>query len=175
MIAYVACAAALVVALPSLRRRRWGRAVRVASALLLLGGTLTVLSTTLRGSTTPTGRVNLVPGASIRELFGEDYRNAAENVLGNVLLFLPLGFLATIVTGRRIIQVTIGAAAFSTCIELAQLALGNRWVDIDDVLLNTGGALVGALVGAGAHRLTAALHGSRRDTGSAEAVPPRTP
>ncbi len=162
LIAYAACAAALVAALPSLRQRQWGRAVRVASAVLLVGGILTVLSTTLRGSSAPTGRVNLVPGASILELFSADYRNAAENVVGNVLLFLPLGFFATILTGRRIAQVTLGAAALSACIELTQLALGERWVDIDDVLLNTAGALVGALAGAGALRVAAVLDDPRR-------------
>ena len=153
VIVYAACAAALVAALPSLRQRRWGRAVRVASAVLLVGGILAVLSTTLRGSSTPTGRVNLVPGASILELYSDDYRNAVENVVGNVLLFVPLGFLAIIVTRWRVAQVTLGAAVFSTCIEVTQLALGDRWVDIDDVLLNTAGALMGALAGAGAFRV----------------------
>lgn len=175
VIVYVACAAALVAALPSLRQRRWGRAVRVASALLLVGGILAVLSTTLRGSSAPTVRVNFVPGASIVELSSEDNRNAVENVVGNVLLFLPLGFFATIVTRRRTAQVTLGAAVFSTSIELTQLALGDRWVDIDDVVLNTGGALVGALAGAGAFRLAAVLNGPRRDAGSADALPPGTP
>ena len=155
MIVYAACAAALLAALPSLRLRRWGRAVRVASALLLVGGILTVLSTTLRGSTTPTGRVNLVPGASFLGLYSEDYRYAAENLVGNVLLFLPLGFFAIIVTRRRIAQVTLGAAAFSIGIEMTQLALGDRWVDIDDVLFNTGGAFAGAMAGVGAFRLAA--------------------
>ena len=153
-IVYAACAAALVAAGPSLRQHRWGRALRVASAVLLVGGILTVLSTTLRGSSAPTGRVNLVPGASILELFSEDYGNAVKNVVGNLLLFIPLGFFATIVTGRPVVQVTLAAAALSTCIELAQLGLGRRWVDIDDVLLNTGGALLGALAAAAVIRLT---------------------
>ena len=172
VIVYAACAAAVVAALPSLRQRRWARAVRVAGAVLLVGGILTVLSTTLRGSSAPTGRVNLVPGASFVELFSADYRNAAENVVGNVLLFLPLGFFATIVFGRRLTQVTLAAAALSTCIELTQLALGERWVDIDDVILNTGGAFVGALAGAGALRVVALLDGPRRDADSAEVLPP---
>ena len=58
---------------------------------------------------------------------------------------------------------------------MTQLALGDRWVDIDDVVLNTGGALVGALAGAGALRLAAVLNGPGRDAGSADALPPGTP
>ena len=172
MIVYAACAAAVLVALPSLRQRQWGRAVRAASAVLLVGGILTVLSTTLRGSSTPTGQINLVPGASILDIFSADYRNAAENVVGNLMLFFPLGFFAMIVTRLSIAQVTLCAAAFSTGIELTQLAFGNRWVDIDDVFLNTAGALVGALTAAVAARLTPVLEDSRRGTGSAEALPP---
>ncbi len=175
LIVYAACAAALVAALPSLRRRRWGRAVRVASAVLLVGGTLAVLSTTLRGSSAPTLRVNIVPGASILEIFGKDYRNAAENVVGNVLLFLPLGFFAAIVTRWRVPRVTLAAAALSTCIEVTQLALGDRWVDIDDVLLNTCGGFLGALAGAGALRMVARLDGHTRDDDSADALPPGAP
>jgi glycopeptide antibiotics resistance protein len=174
LIVYAACAAALVAALPSARRRRWGRALRVASAVLLAGGILAVLSTTLQGSSTPTGRVNVVPGASIAELLSDDYRNAAENVVGNVLLFLPLGFFATIVTRWRIARVTLAAAALSTGIELTQLVLGDRWVDIDDVLLNTCGGFLGAVAGAAAFRLATRQDAPRREADSADRLPPGT-
>lgn len=175
LIVYASCAVALVAALPALRQRRWDRAVRVACAVLLAGGLLAVLSTTLRGSSTPTGQVNLVPGASIPELLSEDYRNAAENVVGNVLLFLPLGFFALIVTGWRIVQVTLAGAALSACIELTQLVLGDRWVDIDDVLLNTFGTFAGALAAVAAFRLVAAVHGRGHAADSADVLPPRSP
>ena len=155
MIAYATCAVALVAALPALRQRRWGQAVRVASAVLLAGGILTVLSTTLTGTSAPTARINLVPGASIRGIFTADYRNALENTVGNIALFLPLGFFATILTGRRVGRVTLVAAAFSVFIETTQLVLGERWVDIDDVLLNTTGAFLGALAAVTALRLVA--------------------
>ena len=155
MIAYATCVVALVAALPSLRQRRWTQAVRVASAVLLAGGILTVLSTTLTGTSAPTSRVNLVPGASIRETFTADYRNALENTVGNIALFLPLGFFGTIVTRWGVARVTLVGAAFSAFIETTQLVLGERWVDIDDVILNTGGAFLGALAAVTAIRLVA--------------------
>ena len=157
MIVYVACALAVLAALPSLRRRQWDRAVRVASVVLLVGSILTVLSTTLRGSTGGGGQVNLVPGTSFVELLSDDYRNAFENVVGNFALFLPLGFFATIVTRLRVLQVTLAAAVFSAFIELTQLAFGDRWVDVDDLLLNTTGALVGAVVATWARRAVPVL------------------
>ena len=150
VILYAAGVVAILAALPPLRAARWAGAVRRAGAVLLVGVIVAVLSTTLRGSSTPTGRVNLIPGASILELTNPDNRNALENVMGNLLLFFPIGFLAIVVLGWRIRWVTAAACAMSICIEVTQLALGDRWVDIDDVLLNTVGAAVGALIGTGA-------------------------
>ena len=155
LILYVACLVAAMVGYLCWRRGVRELAVRAVCAVLLAGVVLVVLSTTLRGSSTPTGQVNLLPGASIIDVFGADYRNALENVLGNIMLFLPIGFLAVILVGRRVALVTAASCALSIGIELTQLGLGYRWVDIDDVLLNTTGALVGALAGAAALRVAA--------------------
>ena len=66
-------------------------------------------------------------------------------VLLNVVLFVPLGALAVLVTGRPWWWVTAAAALASVAIELAQ----GRWLPRDgssgDVIANTVGALVGAL------------------------------
>jgi glycopeptide antibiotics resistance protein len=104
-----------------------------------------VLVTTLYGSTSPTGRVNLVPGATIVAVFGHDPGNAFDNLLGNVLLFVPLGFLGVLALRRRVAAVTAVACGLSVVIEVSQFLLGHRWADIDDVLLNTTGAFLGAL------------------------------
>ena len=157
LILYGACLVAALVGYLCWRRGGLA-AVRPVCAVLLVGVVLALLSATLRGSSTPTGQVNLVPGASMIEVFSSDYRNALENLLGNILLFLPIGFLAVILVGRRVGLVTAASCVLSICIELTQLALGNRWVDIDDVLLNTTGALLGALVGAAVLRAGATKH-----------------
>ena len=64
--------------------------------------------------------------------------------LFNLVLFLPLGILIPLLRGkRRSLLFTAGAgAAFSMLIELSQL-LNNRSTDIDDLLLNTMGAIIG--------------------------------
>lgn len=62
----------------------------------------------------------------------------------NVVLLVPLGFLAPLccrsMRGWR--QTILGGAAFSLLIELSQL-LNNRSTDVDDLILNTLGALAG--------------------------------
>jgi glycopeptide antibiotics resistance protein len=71
-----------------------------------------------------------------------------QNALGNVLLFLPLGFLLPLIaTQLRAGGTMLVALALSLGIEVLQYAssaLGSyRSADINDVILNTAGALVG--------------------------------
>ena len=67
------------------------------------------------------------------------------NILGNAVMFLPAGLLAPMALGCGIGRVTAAACALSVAIEIVQLALG-RSADVDDVILNTVGAALGAAV-----------------------------
>lgn len=74
------------------------------------------------------------------------------DVVGNVLLFIPLGLTLAAVSTRatrwgRLAAATVSCALLSTLIETIQLALPSRATDVDDVLFNTLGAFLGALVG----------------------------
>ena len=62
----------------------------------------------------------------------------------NAVMFVPLGFLLPLMwrRGARLAPVVGFGFAFSLAIELTQL-LNNRTTDIDDLLMNTLGALVG--------------------------------
>ena len=102
------------------------------------------------------GRVNLVPFVnSIRNflvsVFSATRRineHAGENFFGNILLFMPLGFLVPqVATVRTWLGVGLLAFFLSLFIETAQYTEG-RWgiyrtVDIDDIILNTLGAMFG--------------------------------
>lgn len=84
----------------------------------------------------------------------------------NVLLFVPLGAFLRHLTRRSVLVTVAAGLVVSTAIELTQLTgvwflfpCSYRIFDVDDLLLNTGGALVGALL-APALRL---LPGQRHD------------
>jgi glycopeptide antibiotics resistance protein len=94
--------------------------------------------------------VNLVPFASIADLaFGSSSsvrRSAFANVVGNIVLFAPLGVYLMVLSKRRSVAKTmLVVASVSVAVELVQgiLALGTS--DIDDVMLNCAGGLLGAL------------------------------
>jgi len=155
--AVIACTAAAAVAAPAIARRDGAAAVRTASRVLLVIGVLFILELTLRGTTSDTGSLNLVPTQGVAEsIKTTDLRNGMENLFGNIVLFIPLGFLAVLALRRSLVLIVGLGAALSLLIETAQFVLGDRWSDIDDVLLNTTGTLLGALAA------TAAVAAARR-------------
>lgn len=69
-----------------------------------------------------------------------------KNVIGNLLMFIPYGFFASYFTknNKWIISFLLVTIA-SVSIEFTQLAIG-RVFDIDDVILNVAGGMIGFLV-----------------------------
>ena len=66
-----------------------------------------------------------------------------KNILGNILLFLPYGYFSTSYTNsRKYWLVAILTIVISITIEIVQLNIG-RTFDIDDVILNTCGGVLG--------------------------------
>lgn len=97
-------------------------------------------------------RVNLQPLVEIRRgLKSSASDMAMANVYGNIAMFVPLGVLLvwlwTSPLIARVIMATIAGAGLSLIIELIQLTL-RRVADIDDVILNGSGALLGAVAAA---------------------------
>jgi len=78
--------------------------------------------------------------------FLSDYMIPSEYAL-NVVLFLPFGFLVPLLwpKANRLPVIVPAGFAFSLLIELSQL-LNNRASDVDDLLMNTLGALAGFLL-----------------------------
>ena len=72
-------------------------------------------------------------------------RNAMANLLGNVALFVPLGvFLPLLFAGlRKFWRFGLLALALILALEMTQLATGLGTLDVDDLLLNLPGALLG--------------------------------
>jgi glycopeptide antibiotics resistance protein len=76
------------------------------------------------------------------------------SLVGNVVVFVPLGVALALALGRepmtlRLLKATLIGAVFSLVVELAQVAIPSRVTALSDLLLNTAGAGIGALVGGG--------------------------
>ncbi len=70
------------------------------------------------------------------------------NVVGNVVVFFPFGYFLPMMTKRckNFLFVTILTATTSLCIESIQLVCKVGSFDVDDILLNTLGGMIGYLI-----------------------------
>lgn len=91
------------------------------------------------------GTNNFVP---FREIFRYNISSSLfiRNVIGNVLLFVPFGVFVTHYVKNNKIYPTLFLSLLVSCsIEFAQSSIG-RTADIDDVILNTLGGVLGYLI-----------------------------
>lgn len=93
---------------------------------------------------------NLRPGDSVRAYLSRPaVRDTVKQVGGNIALGVPFGLLLPVLAPRTrgLLRVAAVTAAVMLLVELVQGALiTGRAFDIDDVLLNTAGALLGYLL-----------------------------
>jgi glycopeptide antibiotics resistance protein len=109
---------------------------------------------------------NLHPGRSMRAYLDQPaLRDAVKQIGGNLLLGVPFGILVPVVAprARGVLRVLLLTAVVMLLVEFAQGALvTGRAFDIDDVILNTAGALIGyVLLG---RRMGRAVH-AKEDRG----------
>lgn len=94
-------------------------------------------------------KYNLVPFASIK-LFLKMYANhpwaAAVNLVGNIVIFVPFGVLIPLVFGGGWGRMLVLFVSAIVILECSQLLLHRGSLDVDDLLLNVLGALVGYAV-----------------------------
>jgi glycopeptide antibiotics resistance protein len=92
-------------------------------------------------------RANFVPFATCYYYLSgqEHFETGMENLGGNIILFIPYGFLLPVLLNKAgILKKTLRAVMLtSIAFELMQLVLDNGNCDIDDVLLNTLGGGMG--------------------------------
>ena len=99
------------------------------------------------------GRINLIPFSSTGSMLLTLWRNPRPDVLwvviynlgGNIVMFLPLGFLLPeLWTKFRGFWHCIGAVAvIMACVELIQLFTLRGFCEVDDVMLNALGGAIG--------------------------------
>jgi glycopeptide antibiotics resistance protein len=121
----------------------------VLAFLLLVAFSAVLARLTLTPSPASDGLAgsNLRPGHSLRQ-YAQDYTflAACKQVGGNLLLGAPFGILLPLlVPGRmRLVRVFVVTLLVMSLVELAQGAVvEGRAFDVDDVILNTTGALLG--------------------------------
>lgn len=88
-------------------------------------------------------RINLLPFVYLMDY--PERREAMLNLIGNTALFIPIGVIWPAVykqlnTHGKVIAAGVG---FSLCIEILQLPFCDRVSDIDDLILNSLGFLMG--------------------------------
>ena len=135
------------------RRKDTGRTIAILALLayLLLLSYLLFFSSTY-GRTEEMGyRYNLRPfreiKRGIRNIQTVGYRYVIVNVLGNIVAFMPFGFLLPFASERKM---HVGKVAFLTFLlslsaETIQLLSRTGAFDVDDLILNTIGGVLGYL------------------------------
>ncbi len=110
-------------------------------------------------------RYNLIPFTEIRRfwIYREQLGFFAvfTNIFGNVMGFIPFGFILPVIAGRTRNFIFITAAGFSLSlfVEVVQLITRVGSFDVDDLILNTLGALLGYLLFEICNRFRRWLHG----------------
>lgn len=121
----------------SLRRR--------AIWLLMIGYILFVLDLTWLQFPTPRPGANVVP---LRSMIGDWKAGGQElvvNFLGNIAVFIPIGMMPALARPRRAAawHSAVFCLMLSLVIESVQYTSGCRTADVDDIILNTAGGVLG--------------------------------
>ncbi len=91
-------------------------------------------------------RLNLIPFSDIKNEYVEYYNYVLYYGL-NIVLFMPLGFLLPLIWPKlnKMKSVLIAGISLSLLVEISQL-LNIRSTDIDDLIANTAGAILGFFI-----------------------------
>ena len=115
---------------------------RITPRPLLAAYILFILMETIIGRKTGVGRVELVP------FWSYSHPELRMEIVLNYILFIPLGCLLYLCFGERFgLRVVIAGFLLSALIELIQLTFKIGVFEFDDMIGNTIGCLIGAVVG----------------------------
>lgn len=88
--------------------------------------------------------VNLIPIVHLFDL----YDGWQINIIGNIAMFIPVGIVWPVCFKKldSVGKTVLAGAGFTLFIEITQLPFYERCSDVDDLLLNTCGVVIGALI-----------------------------
>lgn len=129
---------------------RWAAMAVAFVAMVAFGAVLARATLSPSYASAGLAHANLHPGASLRQYY-ERYTvaGAVRQVGGNVLLGMPFGVLLPVLApkARGALRVVVTTGLVMILVELAQGAVvQGRAFDVDDVIMNTTGALLGYLL-----------------------------
>ena len=103
-------------------------------------------------------RINIVPLANLLQF--DSIKDIIWNVVGNTAMLIPSGIILPVVYKKlnNFGKVIAAGAFISLCIELIQLPFASRTTDIDDLILNT----LGVMIGYGIYSLVKKIKSSKR-------------
>lgn len=95
--------------------------------------------------------INYIPFIETIKMFQDNFMgigNAIYNIVGNILLFVPLGFFIPLLFNKKnkVINIALYGFFISFIIEGIQLFTAFNLTDIDDIIFNTLGSVVGFLI-----------------------------
>jgi glycopeptide antibiotics resistance protein len=136
---------------------------KVVTVLLLLAVTAVICATTLWASGKSYAKIDPIPFEDVRQMAHRLQHSTVSTrvlaivfvpIIANILLFVPWGFLMFIAlysVDRPTVQtyvLTLLLGLTLTCaIEAWQYFLPSRVADVNDIIYNTTGAFLGAIVG----------------------------
>lgn len=91
--------------------------------------------------------INLIPFKSISPYLRnitEPY--AFKNIIANILVFIPLGFFVSNKNSKNVFKALIICLGVTLSIECIQLLFKIGFFDVDDIILNFLGALIGLII-----------------------------
>ncbi len=105
---------------------------------------ITVLRSGIGANELFSGKINFIPFADLIDTFKKSSASFIYLFLGNILWFVPFGFYLRKIKKCKILTVITLGFCLSLSIEIMQYIFGTGVNEIDDLMLNTVGALVGA-------------------------------
>jgi glycopeptide antibiotics resistance protein len=149
---------------PPPRAVRWGVMLLAFVGMVAFAVVLARVTLVPSPASASLAHANFHPGATIRAYLDQPgFRDAVRQIGGNILLGMPFGLLLPTLLPkvRGPIRVVLVTALVMLAVETAQGTLvRGRAFDVDDVILNTFGALVGYLLAG--RSVNRAVHPKRR-------------
>ncbi len=118
---------------------------RTVFILILAVYTLFILDLTLHRFPSRNPPPNFVPLRSMIADWKGEWRGFIINFVGNIVAFMPIGLLPPLLRPRntKARDVVAFCSCLSALIEIGQYASARRVADVDDVILNTIGGVLG--------------------------------